>query len=155
MGRMPPIETSHPETDMAHDPSLASLAPAVLVHLVFASIALVLGPVALWARKGSHGHRAVGYAWVTAMIGAALSAFFIRSKGTFQWAGFSPIHILAVVTLVGVSAAIVAVIKRNISAHRKTMQRTYFAGCVGAGLFTLLPGRYLGDLLWHHTLGLV
>ena len=29
---------------MAHDPSLASLAPAVLVHLAFASIALVLGP---------------------------------------------------------------------------------------------------------------
>ena len=25
------------------------------------------------------------------------------------------------------------------------MQRTYFAACVGAGLFTLLPGRYLGD----------
>lgn len=140
---------------MAHDPSLASLAPAVLVHLVFASTALVLGPVALWARKGSHGHRAFGYAWVTAMIGAALSAFFIRSNGHVQWAGFSPIHILAVVALVGVSAAIYAIVERNITLHRKIMQRTYLAACVGAGAFTLLPGRYLGDLLWHHGLGLV
>ncbi len=140
---------------MPHDPSLASLAPTVLVHLVFASTALVLGPVALWARKGSAGHRGFGYAWVTAMVGAALSAFFIRSTGSFQWAGFSPIHILAVVTLVGVSGAIYAVMRRNICAHRKAMQRTYFAGCIGAGLFTLLPGRYLGDLLWHHALGLV
>lgn len=140
---------------MPHDPSLASLAPAVLVHLVFASTALVLGPLALWARKGSYGHRGVGYAWVTAMVGAALSAFFIRSTGSVQWAGFSPIHILAVVALVGVSAAIYAVIRRNIALHRKTMQRTYLAACVGAGLFTLLPGRYLGDLLWHHSLGLV
>ncbi len=140
---------------MAHDPSLSSLPPAVIVHLAFASVALVLGPVALWARKGSLGHRGFGYAWVTAMIGAALSAFFIRSTGTFQWAGFSPIHLLAVVTLVGVSAAIYAIARRNISAHRKGMQRTYFAGCVTAGLFTLLPGRYLGDLLWHHALGLV
>lgn len=140
---------------MAHDPSLASLAPAVLVHLAFASTALVLGPVALWARKGSHGHRGFGYAWVTAMVGAALSAFFIRSSGSLQWAGFSPIHILAVVALVGVSSAIFAVVHRKIALHRKIMQRTYFAACVGAGLFTLLPGRYLGDLLWHHALGLV
>jgi len=75
---------------MAHDPSLASLAPAVLVHLAFASIALVLGPVALWARKGSHGHRGFGYAWVTAMVGAALSAFFIRSRGSLQWPASRP-----------------------------------------------------------------
>lgn len=140
---------------MYKDPSLASLAPAVLVHLVFASIALLLGPVALWARKGSRGHRAFGYAWVTAMIGAALSAFFIRSTGTFQWAGFSPIHILAVAALAGVSGAIYAVARGKVAAHRKAMQRTYFGACVGAGLFTLLPGRYLGDLLWHHALGVM
>jgi len=32
---------------------------------------------------------------------------------------------------------------------------TYLGGCVGAGLFALLPGRYLGQLLWHHALGLI
>ena len=28
------------------------------------------------------------------------------------------------------------------------MQRLYIGACVIAGLFTLLPGRFLGSLLW-------
>ena len=34
-------------------------------------LAGLLGPAALWARKGSRGHRGLGYAWVTVMIGTA------------------------------------------------------------------------------------
>ena len=64
-------------------------------------------------------------------------------------------HILAVVALVGRAARSIAVVRRKIALHRRIMQRTCFAACVGAGLFTLLPGRYLGDLLWHHGLGLM
>ncbi len=139
---------------MTHDPSLASLPPAVTVHLAFASAAVLLGPAALWARKGSRGHRGLGYAWVTVMVGTAISAFFIRSTGSFQLHGFSPIHVLAIVTLAGVTAAIVAIARRQVEAHRKGMQRLYLGACLGAGVFTLLPGRYLGDLLWHHALGL-
>ena len=140
---------------MIHDPSLASLPPAVIVHLAFASAAVLLGPAALWARKGSRGHRGLGYAWVTVMVGTALTAFLIRSSGTFQWMGFSPIHALAVATLVGVTGALVAIARRQVEAHRKGMQRVYLGACLGAGAFTLLPGRYLGDLLWHHALGVV
>ncbi len=140
---------------MTHAASLASLPPAVLVHLTFASAAVLLGPVALWARKGSRGHRGLGYAWVTVMIGTALSAFFLRSTGKLQLFGFSPIHVLGIVTLAGVTAALVAIARRNVQAHRKFMQRVYLGACAGAGLFTLLPGRYLGDLLWHHALGMV
>ena len=139
---------------MPHDPNPGSLPPAVLIHLVFASGAVLLGPAALWARKGSRGHRGLGYAWVTVMVGTAVSAFFIRSTGRLQLFGFSPIHALAVFTLVGVTAAIVAIVQRQVEAHRKGMQRVYLGACLGAGVFTLLPGRYLGDLLWHHALGL-
>ena len=53
------------------------------------------------------------------------------------------------------AVAIVAIAHRKVEIHRKTMQRVYLGACLGAGGFTLLPGRYLGDLLWHHTLGLV
>lgn len=140
---------------MTHAASLASLPPFVLVHLSFASAAVLLGPVALWSRKGSRGHRALGYAWVTVMVGTALSAFFLRSTGTVQLFGFSPIHALGIVTLAGVTGALVAIARRNVQAHRKLMQRVYLGACAGAGLFTLLPGRYLGDLLWHHALGMV
>ena len=140
---------------MIHAASLTSLPPVVLVHLTFASAALLLGPVALWARKGSRGHRGLGYAWVTVMVGTAVSAFFLRSTGSFQLFSFSPIHVLGVVTLAGVVGALIAIARRDVQAHRKFMQRVYLGACVGAGVFTLLPGRYLGDLLWHHALGMV
>jgi hypothetical protein len=34
------------------------------------------------------------------------------------------------------------------------MQVTYVSACIVAGGFTLLPSRYLGQLLWSHWLGL-
>jgi len=60
-----------------------------------------------------------------------------------------------VVALVGVSSAIFAVVHRKIALHRKMAGALAFDLFAGAGLFTLLPGRYLGDLLWHHGLGLM
>ena len=33
------------------------------------------------------------------------------------------------------------------------MQGVYLGACVIAGFFTLVPGRYLGDLIWVHGLG--
>ena len=47
------------------------------------------------------------------------------------------------------------VLHRNIVAHRRIMLRTYLAGCVGAGLFALMPQRLLGGMLWHQVLALV
>ena len=36
----------------------------------------------------------------------------------------------------------------NITGHRKSMISLYIGACLVAGLFTLVPGRFLGDLLW-------
>jgi uncharacterized membrane protein len=33
-------------------------------------------------------------------------------------------------------------------AHRITMKSLYLGGCAVAGVFTLLPSRFLGQLLW-------
>jgi uncharacterized membrane protein len=134
---------------------LASLSPAVLIHIFFAFNALVLGPIALWARKGSLVHRAAGRAWVAMMLGAALSSLTIRDFRLPNLAGYTPIHILTVVALLGITSGIVFIVRRNVRAHRRVMMRTYFFACVGAGLFALLPGRFLGQLLWHQALGLV
>ncbi|HEX6705948.1 MAG TPA: DUF2306 domain-containing protein [Albitalea sp.] len=131
------------------------LSPAIVIHLCFAISALALGPLALNARKGSRWHRMSGYFWVAMMVGAAVSSLFIRDFRLPNLAGYTPIHILSVATLVGVVGALVYVARRNIAAHRKTMLRVYLGGCVGAGLFALLPGRFLGQLLWHQALGLV
>jgi uncharacterized membrane protein len=134
------------------------LTPVIAIHLTAAIGALVIGPVALWARKGPHQrpvlHRAFGYAWVTLMLITAISAIFIRDFKLPNLYGYTPIHLLVPVTLLSLVGAFWFLAKKNIKGHRAAMQRLYFGACVGAGLFTLLPSRYLGSLLWQQTLAL-
>jgi uncharacterized membrane protein len=131
--------------------TVASLAPQVIVHLFAALGALVLGPFALWARLSGKQrpklHRAFGYAWVTLMLITALSALFIHSHFP-QWWRFSWIHLFVPSTLIGVFVAFRYLLKGNIQGHRKAMLSLYFGACLGAGVFTLLPGRFLGQLIW-------
>ena len=79
-------------------PALSNLSPAVAIHLTAAVLATALGPVALWARRSQAQrprlHRAAGYAWVTLMVLAALSALFISGSRGPRLAGFGPIHLL-------------------------------------------------------------
>jgi uncharacterized membrane protein len=128
------------------------LTPLIAVHLTAALGAVATGPVALWARKGRTArprlHRAFGYAWVTLILVTAISAIFIRDFGLPNLAGFTPIHLLVPLTLVSLFVAFRALTRGDIAGHRKTMQKLYLGACVIAGSFTLLPGRYLGQLLW-------
>jgi uncharacterized membrane protein len=135
------------------------LTPVIAIHMTAALGALLTGPIALWARKGAAQrprlHRAFGYAWVTLMLMTAISAIFIRDFRLPNLAGFTPIHLLIPVTLAGLFGAFWFLYQRNIEGHRRTMQQLYFSACVGAGAFTLLPGRYLGQMVWGQWLGLV
>ena len=132
-----------------------SLSPAIVIHLSMASSALLLGPIALTLRKGTRGHRAAGYAWITLMLGAALSALFIRDERLPNIAGYTPIHLFVPLTLLGIGSAIWAISRGRVRAHRSAMWSTYLGGCLAAGSMALLPQRYLGDLLWHQWLGMV
>lgn len=134
---------------------LQSLSPAVQWHLAFALAALLLGPLALWARKGSALHKRAGYLWVLLMLGAAVSSVFIRDFRLPNLAGYTPIHLLTLLTFVGIGGALVAVAKGRIAAHRQAMRGVYIGGCLVAGAFALAPGRFLGQLLWGQTLGWV
>ncbi len=82
------------------------------------------------------------------MVLTALTAIFISGDKLPHIAGFGPVHVLIPISLGMLVAAFWFLAKGNISGHRKTMQRLYFGACIVAGSFTLLPGRYLGDLLW-------
>jgi uncharacterized membrane protein len=134
---------------------LQSLSPAVQGHLACALAALVLGPLVLWSRKGSPLHRRAGYLWVALMLGAATTSVFIRDYRLPNIAGFTPIHLFTVITFTGIGGAMVAVLRGRITAHRRAMQQVYIGGCLVAGAFTLLPGRFLGGLLWRDLLGWV
>ena len=139
---------------MFDSPHLSSLAPAVIVHLFLAVGALLLGPLAFWLRKGTLLHRASGYAWITLMTGAAVSSAFIRDFGLPNLMGYTVIHTLTVATFVGIGLGIWHISRRNVRRHRRVMQITYGAALL-AGVFALLPERYLGSLLWHHALGVL
>lgn len=124
----------------------------IAIHLTAAVAALVTGPIALWARQGRQQrprlHRAFGYAWVTVMVITAVSAVFIRDYSLPNLAGYTPVHILVPATFAALVLAFVQLARGNIGGHRATMRRLYFGACIVAGAFTLLPQRYLGQLVW-------
>ena len=135
------------------------MTPIIAVHMTAAILAVATGPVALWARLGRSKrprlHRAFGYAWVTLMLLTAVSAIFIRDFALPNVNGYTPIHLLVPVTLIMLVVAFGFLLRGNINGHRKTMQRLYIGACLVAGGFTLLPSRYLGQLLWGEWLDLL
>ncbi len=128
------------------------LTPVVAVHLTAALGALVVGPVAIWARLAARQrpvlHRAFGYGWITLMVAASVSALFIRDFRLPNVAGYTPIHLLVLVSLGGITLALWSLSRGNIPRHRRFMVGTYLGGCVTAGAFALLPSRLLGQWLW-------
>ncbi|MBU1360948.1 MAG: DUF2306 domain-containing protein [Gammaproteobacteria bacterium] len=131
----------------------------IAVHMTAAIGALALGPVVLWSRRGREQrprlHRALGYAWVTLIVMTAVSAIFIRDFRLPNLAGYTPIHLLVPATFYGLGRAFFKLAQHDIRGHRISMQVTYASACIVAGAFTLLPSRYLGQLLWGQVLGLV
>ncbi|MDB5913325.1 MAG: hypothetical protein JWP22_2000 [Ramlibacter sp.] len=129
-----------------------TLTPVIAVHMTAALAAVVLGPVALWARRGRTQHpllhRAFGYAWVTLILVTAISALFIRNRHAFNIGGFTSVHLLVPVTFLALFGAFWKLARRDIAGHRRIMQGLYVSACVVAGGFTLLPQRFLGQLLW-------
>jgi uncharacterized membrane protein len=124
-------------------PILASSA-AIQFHLAAAVVALVLGSEVLFMRKGTSAHRLIGWLWIGVMLAVALSSFAI----TAIWPGhFSPIHILSVITLISLPAAVWLRRCGQIGAHAITMVAT-FSGLLIAGVFTLVPGRLLHAALF-------
>ena len=136
-----------------------TLTPTVAIHLFSALAALSLGPVAIWARRGAtvwpRLHRAFGYAWVTVMVVAAVSAMFLRDFRLPNIWGYTPIHLFVPLTAMGLFKSFRALAQGDIARHRKEMQGLYYGACLGAGAFALLPSRFLGQLVWHQWLGLV
>ncbi|HEX2561002.1 DUF2306 domain-containing protein [Phenylobacterium sp.] len=115
---------------------------AIQIHLAAVVLALGVGAWQLLGPKGTTAHRALGWTWSLAMMAAALSSFFIRTV-IDGW--FSPIHLLSVITLVGLPTAIWAAHRHDVRRHSRIMTSVYLGGMIVAGGFAFLPGR----LLWN------
>lgn len=125
--------------------SALSMAPAVIqIHAYTAILSFALGPFALLRRRRDMWHKAAGYVWVAAMFSAAVSSMFFSE--TPMIGPFSPIHILSVITLGGLTYALRAAILRNTIAHGRAMRALYAQALIIPGVFTFLPGRRMNAL---------
>lgn len=118
----------------------------IIAHALGAFTALTLGIVQLLLPKGSPTHRVCGYIWVGLMVLVALSSFWIHDIRHFG--PFSAIHLLSIYTLFGVASGIRDARRGDITAHRKTMRQLFWIALVGAGAFTLLPGRVMHQVVF-------
>lgn len=125
---------------------------AIRIHAFAAIAAFAIGGFVLWRRKGTTLHKALGRLWVVLMLVVATSSLFINE---IRLVGpFSPIHIFAVMTYLGIGQALWAIrVKRDVAAHRANMQGTYLGALLLAGAFTFLPGRRMHDVLFGSDAG--
>ncbi|WP_105384082.1 DUF2306 domain-containing protein [Neorhizobium alkalisoli] len=119
---------------------------AVQIHVAAVLPAALLGAYILLDRKGTPQHRLFGKIWMVLMVVTSLSSFFIHGINLFY--GFSPIHLLSIFVLAGAWRAISAARAHNIRAHKASVIGMYLGGIVGAGLFTLIPGRIMNAVVF-------
>lgn len=117
--------------------------PVIIAHTGAAIFSLLAGIIMLSRRKGTPAHRLLGKLWVVTLLFTAISAFWIQSSGHFSW-----IHLLSVYTPLAIVRAVLAARRGHIRAHQIGMTSLFVGSLVIAGVFTLLPGRLLGDAFW-------
>jgi uncharacterized membrane protein len=129
--------------------SLAPLfaAPAVIQLHAFAALgAFALGVVQLSAPKGTIPHRLFGWLWAGLMLAVVVSSFFIHTIRL--WGPWSPIHLLSVFTLVMLPLAVLRARRHQVERHRRAMIGLFTGALVIAGVFTLLPGRIMHEVVF-------
>jgi uncharacterized membrane protein len=115
--------------------------PAIQLHALAAMAAFAIGVAQLGAPKGTPRHRAVGWLWVLLMLVVAVSAFFIHTIRL--WGPWSPIHLLAIFTLVMLPIAVLHAHRHHVAQHRTAMISIFLGALVIAGIFTFYPGRIM------------
>jgi uncharacterized membrane protein len=119
---------------------------AIRLHAFAAMAAFVLGVVQIGAPKGTIPHRTIGWVWVALMLAVSISAFWIHTIRL--WGPWSPIHLLAIFTLVMLPVAVLHARRHRVRQHRIAMLSLFFGALVIAGLFTLFPGRIMHAVMF-------
>src|SRR5215470_11050986 len=127
---------------------LLNAAPAIQIHAFAAMAAFALGMVQLTASKGTLPHRTLGYIWVALMVVVAATSFWIHELRL--WGPWSPIHLLAIFTLVTLPLAVLHARRHRVVNHRNAMLSIFAGALVIAGLFTFLPGRVMHAVAFGH-----
>ena len=115
-------------------------------HAITALAAVIIGGIQLASAKGTQHHQVLGYLWVSMMMYVAISSFFISEIQL--WGAFSPIHLLSAWTVFTLCTGVYFARVGNIRAHKWNMVLLYVLALILTGLFTLLPNRVMGQMLF-------
>lgn len=124
---------------------LLTASPVIQIHAFAALGAFALGLVQLAAPKGTLPHRTIGWTWAGLMFAVAITAFWIHEIRL--WGIWSPIHLLAILTLVTLPMSLYAARKGRIGPHKRGMIALFVFALVTAGAFTFFPGRIMHSVL--------
>lgn len=120
----------------------------IIIHLATVIPAIPLGAVVLWRKKGDAKHKMLGRIWAMLMLATAISSFWIGRPGTgIGGTGFSFIHAFSVWTVLCIPLSVHNARKGKIESHLRAMQGLYI-GLLIAGLFSFIPGRIMGSLVF-------
>jgi uncharacterized membrane protein len=125
---------------------LLNAPPVIIAHATAAMAAFGLGLVQLARAKGTGSHRVFGWAWILLMATVALSSLWIHTIR--QFGPFSFIHALSLLTLTALPIAVLHARRHRVAAHRKAMTALFVGALVLAGVFTLLPGRVMHEVVF-------
>jgi hypothetical protein len=134
---------------------------ALLVHIVFGTIALFTGPGQLWlgiADRRMAVHRRLGLAYMGAVVVSAMAAYVIALKPSAGWVFGSGLMGLATAWLITIGLAFLAIRRQLIEQHKEWMIRSYVVTFgfvffrIGAASLAVLdstsPVQQVGALAW-------
>jgi uncharacterized membrane protein len=115
----------------------------ITLHLLLAILAVGFGFKNLLSKKGGLTHKIIGWIWVTLMMYVAVSSFWIKelNNGLYSW-----IHLLSIWVIISLTLSIYFIRKKKVFLHKIFMVGN-FIGLTLAGIFTILPGRYIPETL--------
>ncbi len=117
----------------------------VWLHLTTISAALAITPFMMLRRRGDRLHRMMGWVWAALLLITALVSFNMRFINP---GGFSLIHILSVLTLIGVPVLVISARRHDIQRHRSQARGFVVGALLLAGFFTFPFNRLLGSWLF-------
>ncbi|MEQ9231705.1 MAG: DUF2306 domain-containing protein [Cyclobacteriaceae bacterium] len=121
----------------------------MFIHLSTIIPCVIIGTVLLLIKKGTPIHKKAGRVYMILMLFTAVITLFMPAKVGATFLGhFGWIHLLSFLTIWTVPTAYTAIKKGNVKSHKRKMIILYFGAIIIAGVFTLMPGRYLNDLLF-------
>lgn len=119
------------------------------VHLSTIGPAFIIATYMMLIKKGTAQHKFLGRIYMVLMLFTATVTLLMSAQvGPTLFDHFGFIHLLSVLVLYSVPSAYFAIKAGDVKKHKLNMIGLYIGGMLVAGGFTLVPGRFLGDLIF-------